>query len=249
VALMRLSNIANYLTSERDLKTAVQYVALNGCMSGEPSRFYVARLSSDLTLHHIASFGFSDEFLEANGEFSLLTNNLLNQAIHSGSVLIRDRDTQYHQDFQGLVVTEDDAPWKSTVFLPLLPNFAATFTTRAAIKDNENNRHYFEMLRSLFSLYIHLLDISPTSHSHRPGKSRESEAGKKLTERQELILSMIKIGMTNNAIANRMGYSESLIRQETMSIYQKLGVDGRREIIKNESLDESTNDENNGVQT
>jgi len=34
-----------------------------------------------------------------------------------------------------------------------------------------------------------------------------------------------------------------------MSIYQKLGVDGRREIIKNESLDESTNDENNGVQT
>jgi DNA-binding NarL/FixJ family response regulator len=94
-----------------------------------------------------------------------------------------------------------------------------------------------------------LLDISPTSHSHRPGKSRESEAGKKLTERQELILSMIKSGMTNNAIANRMGYSESLIRQETMSIYQKLGVDGRREIIKNESLDESTNDENNGVQT
>lgn len=77
----------------------------------------------------------------------------------------------------------------------------------------------------------------------------ESEAGKKLTERQELILSMIKSGMTNNAIANRMGYSESLIRQETMSIYQKLGVDGRREIIKNESLDESTNDENNGVQT
>ena len=187
--------------------------------------------------------------MEANGEFSLLTNNLLNQAIHSGSVLIRDRDTQYHQDFQGLVVTEDDAPWKSTVFLPLLPNFAATFTTRAAIKDNEDNRNYFELLRSLFSLYIHLLDTSPTSNSHRPGKSRESEAGKKLTERQELILSMIKSGMTNNAIANRMGYSESLIRQETMSIYQKLGVDGRREIIKNESLDESTNDENNGVQT
>lgn len=77
----------------------------------------------------------------------------------------------------------------------------------------------------------------------------ESEAGKKLTERQELILSMIKSGMTNSAIANRMGYSESLIRQETMSIYQKLGVDGRREIIKNETLDESTNDENNGVQT
>ena len=58
MGLMRLSNIANYLTLERDLGAAVQFVALNACESGLPCRFYVSRLNSDLTLHHIASFGF-----------------------------------------------------------------------------------------------------------------------------------------------------------------------------------------------
>jgi DNA-binding NarL/FixJ family response regulator len=57
--------------------------------------------------------------------------------------------------------------------------------------------------------------------------------GEKLTERQSLILDLIKEGKTNIAIADRLGYSESLIRQETMVIYQKLGVDGRREITRN----------------
>jgi DNA-binding NarL/FixJ family response regulator len=103
------------------------------------------------------------------------------------------------------------------------------------------------MLRSLMALYLHSPDIQAATQTQRPTKVRDSEVGKKLTERQELILSMIKNGMTNNAIANRMGYSESLIRQETMSIYQKLGVDGRREIIKNDSLDENSNNENYGI--
>jgi len=77
MGLMRLSNIANYLTLERDLSAAVQFVALNACESGLPCRFYVSRLNSDLTLHHIASFGFSEEFIALNSKFSLLTNPLL----------------------------------------------------------------------------------------------------------------------------------------------------------------------------
>ena len=73
--------------------------------------------------------------------------------------------------------------------------------------------------------------------------------GAKLSERQELILEMIKDGMTNSSIANRMGYSESLIRQESMAIYQKLGVDGRRDLVRSDLLDESSDDESHGIQT
>ena len=60
---------------------------------------------------------------------------------------------------------------------------------------------------------------------------------------------MIKDGMTNSSIANRMGYSESLIRQESMAIYQKLGVDGRRDLVRSDLLDESSDDESHGIQT
>lgn len=50
-----------------------------------------------------------------------------------------------------------------------------------------------------------------------------------LTQRQELILKLIAEGRTNNDIADILGYSESLIRQETIKIYATLGCSGRSE--------------------
>ena len=41
---------------------------------------------------------------------------------------------------------------------------------------------------------------------------------------------MVKAGQTNRAIADRLGYSESLIRLETIAIYRKLGIEGRRDL-------------------
>ena len=50
-----------------------------------------------------------------------------------------------------------------------------------------------------------------------------------LTDRQMLILKMISEGRTNATIADVLGYSESLIRQETIKIYAKLHCSGRSE--------------------
>ena len=50
-----------------------------------------------------------------------------------------------------------------------------------------------------------------------------------LTERQELILKLISEGRTNRDISEILGYSESLIRQETIRIYAYLGCSGRNE--------------------
>jgi DNA-binding NarL/FixJ family response regulator len=56
-----------------------------------------------------------------------------------------------------------------------------------------------------------------------------SDYEKPLSERQNLILKLIAEGRTNAAIADVLGYSESLIRQETIKIYAKLGCSGRNE--------------------
>lgn len=240
--LMRLSNIADHLALEKDLGAAVRYVALNACSSGEPSRFYVSRLDGDFKLSHVSSFGFDEGFLARNSEFSLLTNPLLNEAINSESVIIKSRDAQYRKDFAGLQVSEGDEEWKSTIFMPLLPNFAATLSTRVQTPDKEQFRNYYSMLKSLFSLYIHQLDGSQNSRRRGGSQTKENLIGRQLTERQSLILDLIKSGMTNIAIAHKMGYSESLIRQETMAIYQKLGIDGRKDLTRTELLNEGSND-------
>jgi DNA-binding NarL/FixJ family response regulator len=55
-------------------------------------------------------------------------------------------------------------------------------------------------------------------------------SGKPLTERQKDILALIKKGMTNDEIAIEIGYSSSLVKQESMLIFSKLGISGRRDL-------------------
>jgi DNA-binding CsgD family transcriptional regulator len=72
------------------------------------------------------------------------------------------------------------------------------------------------------------------------GQVRDRRRGKKelwfdeksesLSSREKRIVELIREGKTNPEIATELGYSESLIRQETVSIYRKLGVNGRKEL-------------------
>lgn len=52
-----------------------------------------------------------------------------------------------------------------------------------------------------------------------------------LTERQTAILKLMSQGLTNRQIAERMSFSVSTIRVDTISIYRSLGVKGRAEAI------------------
>ena len=53
-----------------------------------------------------------------------------------------------------------------------------------------------------------------------------------LNPRQHRIVSMISDGLTNYQIANELGYSQSTIRQDTIKIYEILGVTGRKGAIQ-----------------
>lgn len=229
--LKRLSDLANFLASRKTLDEAVRYIALNACLTSYPCRLYIAKLDKDLTLHHYASFGFSDEFLEKNQNFLLRENPGFSEAIMLDRISIKKRDTEYFGNIRQVISdTSENDHWKTTVFIPLLPHFAATLTLQSSIETNEETINYFELLRSLIHLYLQLTEVDH-GNQKKQNHQREVTVGMALTERQQQILSLVKSGMTNPAIAAQMGYSESLIRQETMVIYQKLGVDGRRELV------------------
>ena len=49
-----------------------------------------------------------------------------------------------------------------------------------------------------------------------------------LTDRQLVIAGLLERGFNNAQIGTEIGYSESLIRQETVAIYRKLQVTGRQ---------------------
>jgi DNA-binding CsgD family transcriptional regulator len=88
---------------------------------------------------------------------------------------------------------------------------------------------YLEYIRSILTQWERL-----KADSGNLNPPKRDFLGSALTERQEKVLQHLKRGCTNSHIAVLLGFSESLIRQETIVIYRKLGVRGRRDIFESE---------------
>jgi len=103
---------------------------------------------------------------------------------------------------------------------------------------------YFEAIGKILSFYRRdniqsgAKPIESSVSTSLNNASRHDELkDRPLTKRQRTILTLIQEGLTNSQIAGEIGYSESLVRQETILIYAKLGVRGRVDVrAENKSL-------------
>jgi DNA-binding NarL/FixJ family response regulator len=62
-------------------------------------------------------------------------------------------------------------------------------------------------------------------------ESAEREAGETLTPREIEIVRMVAQGLRNKAIAERLSISEGTVKVHLHNVYEKLGVDGRLELV------------------
>jgi DNA-binding NarL/FixJ family response regulator len=95
--------------------------------------------------------------------------------------------------------------------------------------DDSPEIEYFEMLGILIRFYINL-EIAKKANNILP-MHLQAVFGKPLTSRQEIILNALQKKKTNRDIAQEINYSESLVRQETVIIYAKLGISGKKDLI------------------
>jgi len=91
----------------------------------------------------------------------------------------------------------------------------------------EGITNYCEAIQSLLRVFESSLEIRTLSSVRDLTQTSELQP---LTQRQEKILELLRAGKTNKSIAQNIGYSESLVRHETMIIYKKLRVEGRHEL-------------------
>lgn len=78
---------------------------------------------------------------------------------------------------------------------------------------------------------VRALRLAATIGYRPPAERREIAAAVGLSEREREILGHVAAGATNPEIARLLAFSPSTIRIDTMSIYRKLGVAGRREAV------------------
>ncbi len=230
-----LSRIADHLSTASTLDDAIEGIAMYASLSGGASRFYLAKIEKDLQVTHLADIGFDEGFLahRAYGEM-VATQLMIGHPPHHSLVFI-EHDREYRRGFKTNYGVADGSNWKSTILMTISPHHVASLTLPTLIEESVTDVDYFNAIRSMLSLFVksHKEPVVKSSDGklavEPEGQERETDSIY-LTERQEIILRMIKSGDTNSNIAERMGYSESLIRQETIAIYRKLGISGRKDL-------------------
>jgi DNA-binding CsgD family transcriptional regulator len=95
-------------------------------------------------------------------------------------------------------------------------------TFNQVILSNHETKNYLETISGLIGLQISSLK------KLRLSVEQDSGVWDLLSTRQHKVVSMMSDGLTNSQIANELGYSQSTIRQETIKIYEILGVAGRK---------------------
>lgn len=192
--------------------------------TGEPTAVAYLQLSRDGILHVVSHEGFVGFNPESISRIDIDSDRAASEALRSGRLRILTLEERLAQASD--LPEELRGYWRSSVAIPIglqsiyFINFREDVT---AISEFE------EFIKCIGSL---LTSFEGQVRDRRRGKKELwfDEKSESLSSREKRIVELIREGKTNPEIATELGYSESLIRQETVSIYRKLGVNGRKEL-------------------
>ena len=203
----------------------VSHLSRELCPHDDPCAVALVQLSKDGTLHCIAADGFI-----VHDPFAAQDVNI--QADRPSSLAMRNPELKIFSaiEFRNLIelIAQCERElWSSGATIPVSNNMMYFIFFK---NDIANVEHVFDYLSCMSSL----LTVFEADFKERHGRNRTEwfqDGGGALTERESTIEKFIRDGLTNAEIAERLGYSESLIRQETVIIYRKLGVSGRKDLV------------------
>jgi DNA-binding CsgD family transcriptional regulator len=194
------------------------------------SSIYTAEITDDGYMSPVATFGIPTKVLSGWGNISLSVEAPCSDAIKKDQLLLFTKADLLEKYPNLAYYKEFPQKWESYLVCPVIPHglFALTLDTTPKMDDN------FELLlRTVGSIMMHHFNCC--QHQQGDVKNRYRDNSNKklggLTERQVSIKHLMEKGLTNPAIAQEIGYSESLVRSETMAIYSALNISGRKELI------------------
>ena len=118
--------------------------------------------------------------------------------------------------------------FQSSLAIPVPTYGALMLYSRVSIALDDLTEKFFRLIGEILALHF-------DAHAYRVNFDKvefvvEPSDLLPLTSRQWAIHEAMLRGLPNGAIAKELSYSESLIRQETMRIYSKLGIRGRKDL-------------------
>ena len=229
-----LTKFTNFISSaHRSVEDVCKFLILHTFSEYAPRAIYLGQVSPNGFLEKKASFGFEQSYVSQWERIPLTAHFPIIDAIRRDEVLLFSKEEFFigYPQIHELGVVDRD--WESCFVAPI-QSIGAFFVV---LHESHSARPEFtSFLRVLGHLLALHLDESVI---HQLLEKKPSNRGVPLSARQEIIRTLAAKGFSNRAIAQEIGYSESLVRQETISIYSSLGISGRDELINDESKETS----------
>jgi hypothetical protein len=218
--LNSLLAITQLLSTKPALDELCNFLSLKHCPSGEVSRVYFAKILDENNLRVEAAHGFEPENCYVGKVFSLEIGRPSGRAILENNIIIEVNKPEYYVKYPAIKNAPIPYPWSSQVSIPISNQYF--MQCGRYVPMSEGDELFYQNLQSLMQIYFTRIGKVSLEVGDLFGKS--------LTPRQEKILDLMRSGLTNEDIAQKIGYSSSLVKQETMLIFSKLGISGRRDL-------------------
>lgn len=223
--LSKLRSICEAIEFGAEPDEVLKVIAMQITHSSKGGRFLIGEWFGKSSGRTILNTGFAE--VDSNIYVANFLPCILESQLES--LIEIDHNLEYQEKFKKVFGFEDSSSFKNTLIYYSEDLNRVLVFSNPSKQFSRNRRDFQDILKVLLILY----GISfrrPKPKSAGLDKKQTSTKGNPLSERQKLILDLIRVGRTNPEIADVLGYSESLIRQETVTIYRKLGVAGRKEI-------------------
>lgn len=158
-------------------------------------------------------------------KISLSDDNVIAESMRLGKSQLWDM-AEMHSRYRDANHRETFSVYGTGLALPISNQVIIACAFRSSRSKLIEYESYFECIRLI--LVVLLANKSPSGKQSTRGNQPQVTT---LTDRQREILHLVEEGRTNHMISKELGFSESLIRQETIAIYKKLGVRGRKDLF------------------
>jgi hypothetical protein len=213
-------------STPRSIDDICRYLVLHTFRSHAANAIYLGQVEKDGHLLMKSSFGFEEKYISQWERIPLALNVPIVEAVRNSSEALFLTKEEFFANYPqvnslGIVGTD----WESCVASSIQFEGAYMLVFNSVPKIDSDFKSFLQTIGHLISLHLH------DSNLHFKNEALSNLPRKALTSRQELIRDLLVKGFSNPYIAQEIGYSESLVRQETIIIYSAMRVSGRKELM------------------
>lgn len=233
--LEELERLARYLMSPGlTIPDVCKFLVLETFTKMKSTALYAAEITEDGCIAPIGSFGLPKKVVENWGNLSLTVEAPLTDAVKKDRIVLLLREEAFER--YPVLISYDGIPdkWDSYLVCPILPYGVIALTLDSVPTVNGEVEKFIRASSSLAALYFKSAEFRVEHFNRKSPAARVKRTGV-LTDRQLMIKRLMEKGYSNPAIAAEIGYSESLVRQETMAIYSTLNISGRKDLLEGKS--------------